>query len=279
MRELNIFKTPGEFLDVNSNYLEENEVQNNLILGICLGIKDQSNKHIVSNFLSVINNNIVEAVSMKTTPRAVISGDFKNDDAIKMITEFYTNNNIKLSNVIGEKRISEKFAELINLRQLDKRELLLHQLEKTNNISISKGKFEKTSIENIDLLEEYRAAFEIETFRKSRYKSGELKKDTLDKIKREVFYCWTDNKNIVSIAAIMRTTKNTGVIGLVFTPKLYRGNGYATSLVLTLSNEILNKGFSKCVLYTDKSNLTSNSIYKKIGYEPVEEFTDIYFET
>ncbi|MEO8209409.1 MAG: GNAT family N-acetyltransferase [bacterium] len=277
MRKLNIFKTPGEFLDANSKYLEEKEVENNLILGICAGIKEQSKEQTGSNFLSVTDNNIVEVISMKTTPRALISGDYKNDAAIKMITEFYTDKNIKLSNVIGEKKISEKFAELINLRQLDKRELLLHQLDKTNNITISNGKFEKSTASNIDLLEKYRADFEIDTFRQSRYKSGELKRDTLDKIKRGFLYDWTDNKNIVSISAIMRTTKNTGVIGLVFTPRVYRGKGYATSLVLTLSNEILNQGFSKCVLYTDKSNPASNHVYKKIGYEPVEEFTDVYF--
>lgn len=277
MRKLNIFSSPREFLDSNYKYLEEKEVENNLILGICSGIIARPKDHTVGNFLSVTDEDIVEAVSMKTTPRAIISGDYKNEDAIKMITEFYADNNIKLSNVIGEKRISEKFAELIKLEQIDKRELLLHQLEKTNDVPVSKGKFEKSAIENLDRIAELRDDFESETFIQPKYKPDELKRDTEDKIERGVLFNWTDYVNIVSISAIMRTTRNTGVIGLVYTPELQRGRGYATSLVWNLSNEILNQGFAKCVLYTDKSNPTSNSIYKNIGYEPVEEFTDIYF--
>ena len=43
-------------------------------------------------------------------------------------------------------------------------------------------------------------------------------------------------------------------------------------------NEALN-GWQFCTLFTDLANLTSNSIYQKIGYKPVGDFNDYVFIT
>ena len=58
-------------------------------------------------------------------------------------------------------------------------------------------------------------------------------------------------------------------VAFVYTPPYYRGKGYASSCVAQISQIALDKGFTKCVLYTDLLNPISNSIYKKIGYRPV----------
>lgn len=50
---------------------------------------------------------------------------------------------------------------------------------------------------------------------------------------------------------------------------LVRNKGYASSCVAQVSQIALNKGFTKCVLYTDLLNPTSNSIYQKIGYTAI----------
>jgi predicted GNAT family acetyltransferase len=42
--------------------------------------------------------------------------------------------------------------------------------------------------------------------------------------------------------------------------------------VAALSQLLLHRGFELCVLYTDLSNPTSNSIYTRIGYRPVRDF-------
>ena len=55
----------------------------------------------------------------------------------------------------------------------------------------------------------------------------------------------------------------------VYTPPEWRGRGYATAAVATLSSELLGEGYAMCVLYTDLANPTSNRIYRRIGYEAV----------
>jgi hypothetical protein len=67
-------------------------------------------------------------------------------------------------------------------------------------------------------------------------------------------------------------------VAFVYTPPYFRGKGYATSCVAQLSRMALDKGYKKCVLYTDLLNPTSNSIYQRIGYKPVCDSLMLKFE-
>ena len=83
----------------------------------------------------------------------------------------------------------------------------------------------------------------------------------------------------VSMAKIGREFMGTAGVALVYTPPYFRGRGYATELVARLSQKWLDKGFARCVLYTDLANPTSNSIYQQIGYTPIADSLDIRFKT
>jgi hypothetical protein len=61
---------------------------------------------------------------------------------------------------------------------------------------------------------------------------------------------------IVSMAVTPRKTKNTVSIGAVYTAPAHRKNSYASGLVATLSQKMLDTGFQKCVLVTDLANAT-----------------------
>jgi GNAT superfamily N-acetyltransferase len=66
-------------------------------------------------------------------------------------------------------------------------------------------------------------------------------------------------------------------IGYVYTPPEWRGQGYASACVAALSQHALDQGAQFCCLYTDLANPVSNAIYRRIGYEPVCDATDIEF--
>jgi len=82
-------------------------------------------------------------------------------------------------------------------------------------------------------------------------------------------YVLEDNGIPVSMAGYTREMQTAIGVAFVYTPPYYREKGYATSCVAQISQIALEKGFTKCVLYTDLANPTSNSIYQKIGYVPV----------
>jgi GNAT superfamily N-acetyltransferase len=83
------------------------------------------------------------------------------------------------------------------------------------------------------------------------------------------FWLWATDAP-VSMAA--HTIPLVGVtrIDAVFTPPKLRKRGYAGACVGRLSAELGDRG-ARCMLYTDLGNPTSNSVYRRLGYEAVSE--------
>lgn len=82
-------------------------------------------------------------------------------------------------------------------------------------------------------------------------------------------YVLEDNGIPVSMAGYTRELQTAISVSFVYTPPYYRGKGYASSCVAQISQIALDNGFTKCVLYTDLLNPTSNNIYQKIGYTAI----------
>ena len=99
---------------------------------------------------------------------------------------------------------------------------------------------------------------------------------TRNMLKDRALYFWTD-PDPVSMAATTRPTVNGISISYVYTPPELRRKGYASAIVASVSQLMLDKGRKFCTLYTDQSNPTSNSIYQKIGYKPVADVVEVIF--
>ena len=83
------------------------------------------------------------------------------------------------------------------------------------------------------------------------------------------FWLWEDG-GPVSMAAQSGSVAGVVRVLMVYTPPENRGRGYAGACVAQLSRIILEVG-SRCMLYTDLSNPTSNSVYRRIGYSAAAE--------
>jgi uncharacterized protein len=89
-------------------------------------------------------------------------------------------------------------------------------------------------------------------------------------------YFWHDGRARCMVAAA-RDTAHGVCVNAVFTPEHERGRGYATAAVATLSRLMLAEGYRFCCLYTDIANPTSNAIYRRVGYEAIQDEIDIDF--
>ena len=89
-------------------------------------------------------------------------------------------------------------------------------------------------------------------------------------------YVWED-QGVVSMASARGRTPNGIRVGGVYTPPELRRRGYASACVASLSRRLLRSGRRFCFLFTDRANPTSNSIYRRIGYEQVAEVTELVF--
>jgi predicted GNAT family acetyltransferase len=97
-------------------------------------------------------------------------------------------------------------------------------------------------------------------------------------IASQAAYLWEVDGTPVSYAGAMNRTPNGVRVGPVYTPPEHRRRGYAGALVAAVTQRQLEGGRTFTYLYTDLSNPTSNSIYKKVGYRRVAEAADLWLE-
>jgi GNAT superfamily N-acetyltransferase len=75
----------------------------------------------------------------------------------------------------------------------------------------------------------------------------------------------------VSVAGRTRAVAAMVRVGPVYTPPELRGHGYAGAATVAVSQAALDAGIREVVLYTDLANPTSNALYQRLGYRPVED--------
>jgi len=92
------------------------------------------------------------------------------------------------------------------------------------------------------------------------------------------FFCWKEKGEIVSMAAIIRKTKHSAIIGFVYTPQEHRGNRYGKKCAHCLSDYILKNNFRQSGLLVFNGNKIARKIYEELGYKTLSELSDIDFE-
>ena len=136
------------------------------------------------------------------------------------------------------------------------------------------GSFKAARTEHLPLIASWLQKFEAESLDKENpinpERAGRL-------VSGEFVFVWENNGEILSMAMKTRPIKHSISIGCVYTPKAHRRRGYATALVACLSEHLLGHGYVFVTLFTDLDNPTSNSIYMKIGYQPVCDFKQVTF--
>jgi len=272
MSSFTIYPGPKSFLESCGSLLETAEMQNNLLLGNCYNIILENREYSNCYFLDAGE----ETFSVKVSAKIALSGDSKK--AIKEILDFYTKNEIAYTGVIGPERASSYFAELNRKKIKQKRTTLIQELEKVNDLHLAQGSFEPSRLSDLPVLKKWVVQFFEEENLLPKKSTAEAEVFVKNLMKHGNLFSWIHEDKIVSMAAIIRRTKNTAIIGLVYTPPSLRGNGFAKSCVHGLSDYILKKGFRKSGLLVYESNSTARRIYEEIGYRTVSGLLDIDFE-
>jgi predicted GNAT family acetyltransferase len=57
----------------------------------------------------------------------------------------------------------------------------------------------------------------------------------------------------------------------VYTPSEHRRRGYGAAVTAAATRDAQDAGASEVVLFTDLANPTSNGVYLRLGYHPVED--------
>jgi predicted GNAT family acetyltransferase len=82
---------------------------------------------------------------------------------------------------------------------------------------------------------------------------------------------WEDGGSPVAMAVRTRVAAGMSRIQFVWTPRRLRRRGYAGGATTAATLAALDDGARDVVLNTDLGNATSNALYRRLGYRPIED--------
>lgn len=88
---------------------------------------------------------------------------------------------------------------------------------------------------------------------------------------------WEHAGQPVSMAGISRPAAGMVRVAAVYTPREHRAKGYAGAATVAVTRAALAAGATDVVLFTDLSNPTSNALYQRLGYTPIEDRQTVEF--
>ncbi|WP_055477491.1 GNAT family N-acetyltransferase [Sphaerimonospora mesophila] len=97
------------------------------------------------------------------------------------------------------------------------------------------------------------------------------------RVNREELIWWEDGDRRVALAALSTPVAGMSRIGPVYTPPEFRRRGYGSAATHAASRKAMDEGAAEVLLFADLANLTSNSIYQKLGFRQVADHATIHF--
>jgi RimJ/RimL family protein N-acetyltransferase len=126
-----------------------------------------------------------------------------------------------------------------------------------------------------DLLMDWTAAFQREV--------GEEPAGVAEFIDDKLSYggmiLWETDGEPVSMAGASRMESGMVRVQAVYTPRRHRAKGYAGAATVAVSQAALDAGATEVVLFTDLANPTSNALYRRLGYTPIQDRTIVEFSS
>lgn len=260
------------FLDRAQEFLLAREAQHNLILGLSSRLRTDPRLFGEDPyFATALDGERVVGVTMRTPPHNLILSEFDDERALDLIAEDAGEVFGSLPGVVGPKEPAAKFARIwpqpaeLGIRQ---RVYSASQAVPPEGVAGSMRAYEDS---DRDRVVAWMDAFVAEALHE-----GVHPEDAEEWLDRKLasedagIGIWVDG-DPVSFAGYGGLTPNGIRIGPVYTPPELRRRGYASALTAGLTQMLLDGGRKFCFLFTDLANPTSNSIYQRIGYEPVSD--------
>ena len=279
--KLNHFNNAVQFYERVNSYLLQYEAHHNLMFGIINTLIRSPERYPHSPYLVTVENDqdeTVLAVALRTPPNNLVLSRSRNSQALITIAQDLHSRQEPIPGVIGPvteaKTFTEAWQMITNQSYRDGMALRIYQLEAVQSIPKANGFFRQATPSDRELLITWYEAFMKEAMNDRFKLDAEHLVDS--RLSEGNLYLWQDNVP-VSLAGYSGETPNGIRINLVYTPPEYRQKGYASSCVAALSQTLLKQGYNYCFLFTDLANPTSNHIYQTIGYHPVCDVSEYWF--
>ena len=270
--------SPEKFLKMAGPWLEQNEAQNNSILGTAENIgRKPLDQRPESHFWVVKKDKVVSGAAFWTPPYKLSLTQMESEGILTLarkIKKSFPN----IPGVYGPQEIMPSFIRAWNIQGLQavlEMSVRLYKVEKVQQVPPAPGVMREAGPQDIDILTLWCHQFRQEIKAPEQIDEKVLMEGYLQE-KR--LFIWETGGEARAMAGYAGVTLNGARINMVYTPSGLRKRGYASNLVVALSQNLLDSGKKFCVLYADLLNPTSNNIYQKIGYLPVCDWDGYAFQ-
>ena len=264
------------FLERTSGFLLEREAQHNLILGLAARLRTEPRLYGEDPYFAVaLDGDRVVGAAMRTPPHNLILSLIDDDAALEPIAEDAQAVFAGLPGVVGPKEPVARFARIWEERTgasasigIQQRVYRASEAIPPEGVSGSSRPYQE---DDRAVVLAWMDAFVAEALPQAPPEdAGHWLERNLSSPDSGV-ELWIDEGAPVSFSGYGGLTPNGIRIGPVYTPPELRRRGYASALVAELTQRLLDSGRKFCFLFTDLANPTSNSIYQRVGYEPVSD--------
>jgi predicted GNAT family acetyltransferase len=278
------FQHAHDFLERTQSALLEHEAANSLMLGLAFRLKKNPQAYKGPVYMGTVEDNdgLILAALM-TTPFNLILYSHRPDynEALEILILDLLNHQWSVPGVSGPTQLAADFARVWNKQTGESYRIRTHErifeLHKVYMPTPAPGKMRLATQADMQIVTRYCTDFFIEALPKERRE--DIDSYVQQRLDNKDFYLWELlDGQVVSLAGKTRPVISVISIGPVYTPPEQRGHGYASNLVATLSQHLLDAGWKSCSLFTDLANPTSNAIYRRIGYDPLIDWDEYHFE-
>lgn len=274
--EVETFEDAARFRSVADPLLLAEEAVNNLILGVTGTAVDDPSAFESFEAWVVFEAGKPVAAAARTPPYNLILAVARSAAAVHRLAD----ETVELPGVVGVAPWVHHFVDAWPIEARLSMAQGVFQLDSVVPPSPVDGVSRPARSEEVEQLADLRLAFEQEAI--GRVDDPSMARRSTEWRVREQsprFGLWVHEVDgrLVSISGHSGATPSGIRIGPVYTPPEHRGRGYASSLVASESQWLLDQGHKYCFLYTDLANPTSNSIYQRIGYRQIAESAEYSF--
>lgn len=268
----------AEFVAAAGEFLATREAEHNLLFGLCDVIARHPEVYPECRFVVARDAGVVVAAALQTLPHNLILSSMPEH----LAATFADAVGPDLPGVLGPSEVARAFADRYTARTgrravLELRERIF-RLDRLTPPRPAPGAWRFAEERDRALLAAWAEAFRIEALPELPPDDGAAIADRWLRRAGKVIYLWDDaTGTTVSIAGAGGCTPNGIRIGPVYTPRAWRGRGYASNVVAATTADQLASGRRFCFLFTDLANPTSNKIYQALGYQPVIDVDQWHF--
>ena len=258
------------FLHECATWLSRNEDLNHGLLSLADALR--STRHIHRPpfiFCHVESDEEILGCAIFAEPDGLVLSEMSTDASTAFFPDFYDMIGIP-SRIFGPVAPAMRLADLFaNISNSTPR---VHRLDKAilHDIHVS-GKITRGTKDDCEIVSTWGKEYDSE-----KPANVNIEEFLLRKLEDGLLFFWTDitPKSLVTLSGVICAGPR---ISSVFTPREFRGNGYAFALVYNLGCYQLTSGKAYLTLNTELGE-SVEKMYKKIGYRPIGRKVSIVFE-